>query len=901
MDTRKGSAEGFADGFDDGRYDGFYDGWEQRPASLGYAAGVFQREAAESGEADTDGGLLDESELFDVFAQWVKATRGIDLWPHQEEAILTILSGDHTIVNTPTGSGKSLIALGMHFMALSRSQRSYYTAPLKALVSEKFFELVSVFGAANVGMITGDSQINPHALIICCTAEILANQALREGSRADVSAVAVDEFHFYADPHRGWAWQVPLITLPQTQFVLMSATLGDTDSIAESLEKTSGRQVSVVASAQRPVPLTYQYTLKDLHSVIHEQVSHGNAPIYVVHFAQEAAVETAQDLANLGVTTPEQRQAIKKALEGTRFTSYFGKTLKRLLLTGVGVHHAGMLPRYRRLVEHLAQEGLLPVICGTDTLGVGINVPIHTVVFTALTKYDGFKQRRLRAREFHQIAGRAGRSGFDSEGLVIALAPEHEIENAKALAKAGDDPKKLKKIKRKKAPEGFVNWSEDTLTKLINSAPETLTPHMQITHSMVLSEVSQGGDAWKRTRELIDASQVPAQQQEQLRERAAAIFQTLMDAHIVEKWELEDGTMDYTLTIDMPDDLALDQPLSPFLIAALELLDPESDSYALDVISAVEATLENPFAVLRAQQRRARDKARLDMKDDGMDYDERMDRLQYITYPKPLEDLLLPAFEQYSADVPWAADYELECKSVVRDMVQTASSFTQYVTSLGIARAEGTLLRYLSDAYRALSRTVPDAKKNEQLESIIDWLDVVVRTVDSSLVDEWEAAERGEIGQFSLDSQPAPPVIDEILAHKAGLTTLVRNALFKRVQLMDLDEPEELGRLDSAWGMPVHEWEDALDDFYEDHEGLLTNTEARSARYFRLDDSREKTHHRWHVRQILCDLEGDYDWAIDGVVDLDSTNEEGDVVFESYDVNVIEELPAWGEGVADGR
>ncbi|MDK6248879.1 DUF3516 domain-containing protein [Alloscardovia omnicolens] len=861
--------------------------WTHTPASLGYAAQVIREDAS-------NGHDYDVTVLFDIFVLWARNARGVDLWPHQEESLLEILSGHHAIVNTPTGSGKSLIALGMHFVALAQQKRSYYTAPLKALVSEKFFELVSVFGAHNVGMITGDSQINSQALVVCCTAEILANQALREGERADVSCVAVDEFHFYADPHRGWAWQVPLITLPHTQFVLMSATLGDTDKIAQSLEETSGREVSIISSVERPVPLQYGYVLDDVHSVISTQIQQGHGPVYVVHFAQEAAVETAQQLANLGVSTREQRDKIKEALRDTRFTTVFGKTLKRLLLTGVGVHHAGMLPRYRRLVENLAQDGLLPVICGTDTLGVGINVPIHTVVFTMLTKYDGFKQRRLRTREFHQIAGRAGRSGFDSEGLVIALAPEHEIENAKALAKAGNDPKKLKKVKKKKAPEGFVNWTEATFTKLIESQPEVLVPHMQITHSMVLNVISHGGDAWARVVNLIKKSQVGAEEQNKLRERAAEIFRTLFDSHIVEKWELDDGSMDYTLTIDMPEDLALDQPLSPFLIAVLELLDPESDSYALDVVSAVEATLENPFAVLRVQERRARDEAMRVMKDEGLEYDERMDRLQEITYPQPLKDLLVPAFLRYCTDVPWAADYSLQCKSVVRNMLETASSFSEYTSSMGLARSEGTLLRYLSDAYRALSRTVPRDKRDEQLDTIIDWLDVVVRSVDSSLVDEWEAA-AGLTQEKNEDTQTAPPVIDVIAAHKKGLTTLVRNALFKRVQYIDLDDASALGELDSAWGMPVHEWEDALDDFYDEHDGLLTTADARSSKFFMIDDKQEKTHHRWHVRQILCDIEGDYDWAIDGIVDLDSTHEQGDVVFESYDVNVIEDLPAWGD------
>ena len=430
---------------------------------------------------------LDGDEIYERFFAWVRDTKGINPWPHQEEAIMDLLAGDHVVLNTPTGSGKSLVALGMHFAELCTSRRSYYTAPIKALVSEKFFDLVEVFGRDNVGMITGDSHINPDAPIICCTAEILANQALREGSHADIGCVAMDEFHFYGDPERGWAWQVPLLTLPQTQFLLMSATLGNVDAIARKLEQMTDADVDIIADAPRPVPLTYEYTLQPLKRTVEHAFTNGETPIYVVHFSQDAALDTAQSLASAGVSSKEQRKAIADAIAGTRFTTAFGKILQRLLRNGVGIHHAGMLPRYRRLVEQLAQQGLLPVICGTDTLGVGINVPIHSVVLTQLTKFDGTRMRKLRAREFHQIAGRAGRMGFDTEGLVIAEAPEYEIENAKAVAKAGDDPKKLRKIKRKKAPEGFVTWNESTFDKLIDAAPETLVPHMKVTHSMVLN------------------------------------------------------------------------------------------------------------------------------------------------------------------------------------------------------------------------------------------------------------------------------------------------------------------------------------------------------------------------------------------------------------------------------
>lgn len=833
---------------------------------------------------------LTDDQIFDRFLDWAHQVRHLDLWPHQEESILCLLSGDHVIANTPTGSGKSMIAIAMHFMALCQGEKSCYTAPIKALVSEKFFELVSIFGPAYVGMITGDTRINADAPIICCTAEILANQALREGERENISCVAMDEFHFYGDSDRGWAWQVPLITLHHTQFLLMSATLGDVQGVEDLLEEQTDRPVDLISDAKRPVPLEYQYLVEPLPNVVNRLIADEKTPIYIVHFSQDAAVSAAENLAGLGVASKEQREKIKQALEHTKFTTAFGKTLRRFLINGIGVHHAGMLPRYRRMVEQLAQDGLLPVICGTDTLGVGINVPIHTVVFTALTKYDGYKQRRLRAREFHQIAGRAGRSGFDTEGLVIALAPDHEIENAKAVAKAGDDPRKLKKIKKKKAPEGFVNWSEDTFSKLIDAQPETLQPHLTMTHSLVLNEICQGGDAWKRIKDLIEASAQSETDKDKLRQQAASIMENLMDSGIVEKWELDDGSMDYTLAVDMPDDFAMNQPLSPFLIAALELLDPDSPSYALDVVSMVEATLENPRQILRVQEKKARDEAMLRMKDEGLDYDERMEKLQTITYPQPLKELLMPAFSQYLNDMPWAADYQLEPKSIVRDMVERSSDFTQYIAAYGVPRSEGNLLRYLSDAYRALSRTVPPDKVDQTLGDITQWLGYIVRTVDSSLVDEWEDSYTDQGKEDNALTATPPTVEESIVANRRALTLLVRNALFRRVQLMAIEDSKTLGGLDSDFGYNQRDWDQVLDDFYQDHEEILTDADARSLDYFILDESEEKKSHRWHVRQVIRDFEGDNDWAIDAQVDLAATQEEGQVVFSSYRVGRSDEL-----------
>ena len=824
-------------------------------------------------------------EALDLFLGWVDS-RGIELWPHQEEALLSLAAGDHLILGTPTGSGKSMVALGMCFMSVCTDRRAYYTAPIKALVSEKFFDLVELFGRENVGMITGDAAINAEAPIICCTAEILANQALREGEGCDVGCVAMDEFHFYADPDRGWAWQVPLLTLPHAQFLLMSATLGDTSSIASALsEHTGGRTVDTIADAPRPVPLSYEFVDTALEGTVELALRAGEAPLYVVHFSQDAALASAQSLASYGVSTKEQREAIKDAIKGTRFTTTFGKTLQRLLGCGVGVHHAGMLPRYRLLVEKLAQQGLLPVICGTDTLGVGINVPIHTVVLTALSKFDGRRMRHLNAREFHQIVGRAGRAGFDTEGHVIAEATEYDIENARALRKAGGDPKKARKAKTKKPPEGFVGWNKQTFERLIAAVPEPLRPRMRVTHSMVLAEVEQGGDAWARVHRLIEDSAQPAEEKEALSTRADEIFATLMDAGVVSREEGPDGEASWSTTVDLPDDFALDQPLSPFLLAALELLDPESETYALDVISMAEATLEDPWQILRAQQRVARDRAMSEMKAEGVEYDERMERLQEVTWPKPLEELLEAAFAEYCEKVPWARDFSLSPKSVLRDMVETASDFKEYVGRYNIARSEGLLLRYLSEAYRALDRTVPVSKRDERLTDIVSWLGLVVRTVDSSLVDEWSAA--GEGSAAGLDA--APPAADEVVRDRRGLTLLVRNALFARVRLAAFGDVEALGKLDGEWGWRAPVWQRALDRFYEEHDEIVLDGDARSTAYYTIDESDERSAHVWHVHQVFRDSDDDRDFGIWADVDLDATQDEGAVVFSGYRVGFVDD------------
>ena len=868
---------------------------------------------------------IDPEDALMRYSSWVQS-QGITLWPHQEEALLDLASNEHVILGTPTGSGKSLVAVGMCYFACTQNKTIYYTAPIKALVSEKFFYLVKLFGKDLVGMITGDCVINSEAPIICCTAEILAQDALRWETDSDIKLVCMDEFHYFGDKDRGWAWQVPLLVLKDTQFLLMSATLGDTTALAQKLKSLTQRDVSTITNAPRPVPLSYSYSTLSLEASVELIMQQRGVPVYIVCFAQSEAQKSAAALASFGISNKEEREEIKKELAGFNFSTAYGKELKRLLLCGVGVHHAGMLPRYRLLVERLAQKGLLPVICGTDTLGVGINVPIHTVVLRALAKYDGRRMRILNSREFHQITGRAGRSGFDTEGVVVSLATPYEIERLRARAKAANDPKKLKRIKVPKPPEGYVGWSEHTFQKLIESEPEALTPRLKITHAMVLAEVMHGGAAYARLHALIKNSFQTAEEQEKLIHACQEIFATLMDAGVIVR---EEGTgtdaqpgndtagdqpaagttsdtaavqpaaadtnattaadtwenASYALAKDIPSDFALDQMLAPFVIAACELIDRESPNYALDIVSLVEASLENPPQIMKALVKEAKNKALAEMKMEGIDYEERMERLENVSYEKPLKELIDVAYMRYCAEVPWAKDFQLYPKSIVRAMLESANDFKGYVQKISISRSEGTLLRYLSDAWRVLAKTIPQEFINDDLERIISWLHMLIRTTDSSLLDEWE------MDSLTAKTPQTPRVGPaQIVEDPHGLEIMIHNALFKRVLLASKNDSAALGKLDEPFGFYERKWRSVLDEFFEAHEALYINQDARSKRYFSVDTREEKTQHLWHAHISFLDAEGDIDFGISADVDLDATKTAGEVIFMHYRAGAIEDL-----------
>ena len=898
-----------------------------------------------------DRGLLtDDDALYEAFSSWASST-GRPLYRHQDESLIEILSGNHIIAATPTGSGKSMIALAAHFVSMAHGGRSYYTAPLKALVSEKFFDLVSLFGADNVGMVTGDVSLNADAPIICCTAEILANQSLREGPTLDADMIVMDEFHFYADPQRGWAWQVPLLELTRPQFIAMSATLGDTTVFRKQWTERTGRTTVEITDAQRPVPLEYDYVVDTLQDTVERLLSEGRHPIYIVHFSQKDAVDTASSLMDRKLVSPEIRSQISREISTVSFTKGFGQTLRGLLSHGIGVHHAGMLPRYRRLVERLTQQGLLPVICGTDTLGVGINVPIRTVLLTSLVKFDGSKMRHLRSREFHQIAGRAGRAGFDTVGFVRVLAPEHEVEAARERARltaaqeAARDEREAKRAKKKASKkrsgpkEGQITWSRSTFERLRDAAPEALQSHFEMTHSTVLNVLGGAADAGRDPAEHLvhlalhnDDQPLPANPHIR---HLADIYTSLLQAGVVEHLSSaraqELGVSRLQLVADLPDDFALNQPLSPFALAAFELLDPDSPTFALDVISIVEAVLEDPRPLLYAQENQAKAAAVASMKAQGMEYDERMAALEEISWPKPLEELLSPAFSVYARSNPWVGDLELSPKSVIREMIENAMTFTELISRYDVGRSEGVILRYLSDAYRMMRQVIPEEIMTEELESMISWLADLIRSVDSSLLDEWEAMMNGE---ELVEAEGAPSAVgaerafgaDEsgvvaFTANRHAFRNAVRRALFNFVELMSRDDVDGLERASAqaadADGLFAEaapwtgdDWDHALERYWAEHDWIDINQGARSQALCTLEEqisgedilalmpfsARDNANQRsrfealaravdeapagsvWLATQTITDPEGNMDWRIAALVDLASSDKEKRVV-----------------------
>ncbi len=818
--------------------------------------------------------------LLSRFLEYVESKQ-LQLYSAQEAAILELFEEKNVILNTPTGSGKSLVAAALQFKSLVQGKRSVYTCPIKALVNEKWMNLCREFGPENVGLSTGDATVNHEAPVLCCTAEILANIALREGPQANIQEVIMDEFHYYADRERGVAWQVPLLTLPQCRFLLMSATLGDTTFFEEELTRLNGRPTITVASRERPVPLDFSYAETTLAQTLEKLVADGQSPVYVVHFTQLEAAQSAQDFTSLNVCTREEKSALATALENFKFTSPYGPEIKRWLKQGIGLHHAGLLPKYRVLAEQLAQQGLLKIICGTDTLGAGINMPIRTVLFTRLCKFDGEKTGILSARDFHQICGRAGRKGFDDRGWVVAQAPEHVIENLQLEQKQARDGKKF--VKRRQPERNFVNWDKNTYVRLQSAPPERLSSRFQVTHGMLLNVLSRKGDGCQAMRQLVGQCHESPKAKKAHTKRAWQLFRSLVDRKIIEFIPPgEDGAY-LRVNVDLQEDFSMDQTLSLYLLETIPLIDPQAQDYALILLTLVESILENPEAILRKQLDKVKSQAVAQMKAEGLDYNQRMEELEKLEFPKPNREFIYSSFNAFSDRHPWVGQENIHPKSIAREMFESFRSFADYVKDYELQRSEGLLLRHLSRVHKVLTQTVPDAAKNDTAREMELYLGTMIIQVDSSLLDEWEKMRDPSYQpKAAAAAAPSPDTIGsspDITKDPKAFTAEIRNLIFSFLRgLVISDYEAALAKLafpEDADGQPwnVDRLRLAMDQYYGEHSQLCLNPNARNIRHTYVIPSEDKT--SWKIQQMLVDPEDHNDWVAEFEVNLSESKATG--------------------------
>jgi len=826
------------------------------------------------GDRVLSGAAATSDAILNGFLTWASEA-GYALYPAQEEAVLELAAHKHVILNTPTGSGKSLVALAMHYQGLCEGARSFYTSPIKALVSEKFFALCRDLGADKVGMLTGDASINPKAPVICCTAEILANMALREGRYLKVDYVIMDEFHYYADPDRGVAWQIPLLLLNDATFLLMSATLGDVAPIAQDLKRRTDKDVAWIRSRERPVPLDYRYVESQLFRTLTELGREGKLPVYLVSFTQREATEEAQNITSIDLTSKEDKQAVTAAIRGFRFDTPFGKEMRRFVRQGIGVHHAGLLPKYRLLVEQLSQRGLLKVISGTDTLGVGVNIPIRTVLFTKLCKYDGTKVRVLSVREFQQLAGRAGRRGFDTQGSVVAEAPEHIIENKIIAEKQAQNPNK--KLVKKKPPEkGFVHYDIETFKRLIDSEPEPLRSQFDVNHGMLMAFLSrelvhgERHSGYRRLIALIAACHDSDAQKKRHRRKAAQLFRSLRTVGVLSLTRPEwDPRLYVEVKPTLQKEFSLHHALSLYLVETLAKLEPTSPTYALDVLSLVEAILENPQVVLERQEDKAKGDKIAELKAAGVPYDERIAELENVSYPRPNADFFYATFDAFREVHPWVAADNVRPKSIARDMVERYLSFNDYVREYGLMRSEGVLLRYLSDAYKTLVQSVPSVYRTDELLDALAYLRTVLGHVDTSLIKEWERLlEEG--GEEPATEGEAPRF--DIVHDRKALLSRLRAEAHVLVKALSMKNWEDAAA--AVWQPPdetdPERWTEerfaqVLAPYFAEHSTLVFNHAARLSEHTLIKESGVR---QFSVVQRLIDPAGDNAWAITANVDL---------------------------------
>jgi hypothetical protein len=867
---------------------------------------------------DTSNSVSPGDALQEAFEGWLTAA-GINPYLAQMEAYFAIFGGSSVLLNTPTGSGKSLVALAAHFDALGRGERSIYTAPTKALVNEKFFDLCRRFGSANVGLLTGDASVNRDAPIVCCTAEILSNLAQVEGAARPFAWVVMDEFHYFSDKERGIAWLLPLMLLDGAKFLLMSATIGEIFDAKTLVEALTAQTFELVRSTDRPVPLVFSYKVATEREAINDLRDGGLLPGYVVCVTRNEAAEKA-----LGEPSSGGWSSKSVELPEHVFTSPFGRQLKRALRAGIGLHHSGLLPKYRRLVENLSAANELRLIFGTDTLGVGVNLPIRTVLFPQLVRNSGKNEYvRLDAARFQQLAGRAGRAGYatksgDPQGDVWVLAPEDEVERikaaAKAAAKGGKSKKPAPKAAQRPGPK-MPSWSEQTMQNLAASPARPLEVRFEVSAALVMNFVRRGERGIRRLHELIAGLPVKPAEREQLVRDVERVLGTLVARREVRTVPsvaagpsdplIAQSSVDTSAggsfavgerSVRRDDDeeagaMTFDRPLLRFLHDVAWDFLPEDDSPALDLLSLVESVVDDPRVVLGRQAKKLKDElwqAHRERDVDAFDQSAKRDfseERQEIEHPQPLKAEIDEAFDKWDELHPGLTRQMPSAKSVVRDMFELGMGFREYVQHYGLSVVEGELLRHLSEVWRILVKGLPPGRDVERgTKELTEWLGALVRHVDSSLIDEWERLDDPDRAAGFGEPEPIPLPYD-VTANPRAFTRMVRNAAFRWVRALAGRQYDALAN--------EHVSVDALaaaHKTYLDECGRIDLGAA--ARSPTLCDF---THGATRVEQTLADPEGFHEWSLVGEVDLAASREEGDAVL----VLRRFERKAFGFGPAD--
>jgi hypothetical protein len=443
---------------------------------------------------------LNPADIELAFYERFLIARGIEPYPVQEQAFSRIFAGESVLVTVPTGTGKTLMAKAALYAALERGQTAVYTTPLRALTEEKYRELVDDFGADKVGFATGDYKVNRDAPIQVVVAEILWNRIFGERATRPADVVVMDEGHYFNEPERGYVWEQSVIGLdPRTQLVVLSATIGNPEEFCQWVYLTRRIPMALVRSDERKVPLYHEYRESYLIDLVRELHEAGDTPAIVFVFGREQCFERARILKSCRrFTSDEERERVAAACEGVLLDRGAAGELRPLLLHGIGVHHAGVLPRYKQLVERLALERLVKFVVSTETISAGINLPAKRVIFPELRKVIRRQPRLLLPAEYHQMSGRAGRPQFDREGIALALAPEEVVQEIRKETKEAEksgrrpDAERIRKTayahaRAQAQQKGDLIWDAEAHAKLVAGKPAPLQSRTRITAEQILA------------------------------------------------------------------------------------------------------------------------------------------------------------------------------------------------------------------------------------------------------------------------------------------------------------------------------------------------------------------------------------------------------------------------------